>query len=363
LRSFLILQTVSGASTTASFVIMGNCFGCVDGSKEPTVSIETYNMVKGLRDMVGVALPDALSSYVRRSVFPADVSKELVTVHGDRATWSLVVRDGTYFAVSAARCALMFGDSAGCTFVPLPLSVLRCGVVCVRFIEPPSSKDHFAADHIKRRCDFVAVQLKGPPPADVVPAAATWPKAALSPGEISGCSVVGLTNAHPVSAVNGMRCPTDDNDDCVMFCNAVCEGGNSGALLYRSVDVGATDSPLDVAGTPAFMHITGDDNAVKRSYAIQFPTALPATLFEPLPVANDEKLELRWNVPETDILPLEKPQQQAAPGTETAMVLRKECLGHDNVVTLSRKYARGGDVVGVLLGFETRHRTHRTRQQ
>jgi hypothetical protein len=143
-----------------------------------------------------------------------DIYKGQVAVDGGLGTWSLVVRDGTYFAVSAAHCALLFGGSTDRTFVPLPQSVLRCGVVSVCFLASPSWRSEFGATSIKREYDFVAVELKEKPVARVA-VEATWPVTPLLRGSITGCSVVGLTNSFPVSGVNAKYCTTDDGNDCV----------------------------------------------------------------------------------------------------------------------------------------------------
>jgi hypothetical protein len=217
-------------------------------------------------------------------VFPADTPEEFVTDH--LATWSLVVRDGTYFAVSAAHCALLLGGSADYTFVPLPLTVLRCGVVSVRFFVSPASKNEFSVNSIKRQCNFVAVELREAPIPAVVLEAVTWPTTLLPSENIAGCSVVGLTSTHTVSGSNAVPCPTNDGNDCVKF-YSTHEGTNSGALLYRPDAV--TNSP------PAFLHLAAGDGGegatAKRSYmcAIEFPTSVPTVQFTPI-IGNNQKL-------------------------------------------------------------------------
>jgi hypothetical protein len=184
--------------------------------------------------------------------------------------------------------------------------------------------------------------------------AATWPEEKLSSEQITGCSVVGLSNAHPVSGVNGARHP---EDDCVVFYNTISEGGNSGTLLYRS------DA---VTVTPCFMHLAGDGNAVKRGYAIELPIAAALTAqFKPMAVGAGHSLT--WIVRSTESLRLklngEEPKDKDETLTVTAQVLRHELPGcaHGNIVKLSRDYSCGrGEVLGVLLDVPTLYRPHRS---
>jgi hypothetical protein len=301
-------------------------------------------------------------------VFPADNSKEYVAVDGGLATWSLVVHNGTYFAVSAAQCALLLGGSADRTFVPLPQSVLRCGVVSVRFLASPSSPTEFAAASIKHEYDFVAVELKekptareieGIPSAGVIPEPATWPESALPRSNTIGCSVIGLTNAFPVKGVSGSFCLTYDGNPCFVFHDAMCEKGNGGALLYR---------PDAITASPLFMHIAGHVSASKLCYgfAMEFPIAVPTVHFTPLRAVDVEGTTLTWKVPPTDYLRLKPhpvPAEEAASETATAQVFAKDLPGcdYDNIVKLSREYSCGrGEVVGVLLNVATLHRPDRT---
>jgi hypothetical protein len=272
---------------------------------EPSLTANQDAMLSPLR----TASPAATRRSVPESVFPADMPKGHVVENGDIATWSLVVRDGTYFAVSAAHCALLFGGSADRTFVPLPQSVLRCGVVSVRFLVSPSSPTEFTANLIKCEYDFVAVELKekpaameikGIPSSNVVPEAATWPESVLSRTNTIGCSVIGVTNAFPVKGVSGSFCLTYDGNPC----------------FVRAVDADGTT--------------------------------------------------LTWKVSPTDYLRLEPhatPAEEAASETATAQVFAKDLPGcdYDNIVKLSREYSCGrGEVVGVLLNVATLHRPDRT---
>jgi hypothetical protein len=360
---------------------MGNCLGkCSGNSKkekkqEPTLT-EVVAMLQAMRqdldakqDTMLALLRTSVPAYairdVPRCVFPADTSKENVAVNGDLATWSLVEHadaDGsdnktlqsTYFAVSAAHCALLFGDSADYTFMPLPRSVLRCGVVSVRFVVSPKT---FERTSIQRRYDFVAVELKQRPNVAVVPEAAIWPETALCQGSITGCSVVGRTNTHSVTAVN---CTPVDEHWCA-FSETTSEGGSSGALLFRSDAVTAT---------PALMHIAGAGKVVKRDSAIIFPIVMPMVQFAPMGV-DALGTTLTWKVPSTESLRVEphpdenERAKEEETGNVTIQVLPLAVPDCDdaNIVKLDRACACGyGELIGVLLDFTTPYRPYRVKK-
>jgi hypothetical protein len=160
--------------------------------------------------------------------------------------------------------------------------------------------------------------------------------------------------------VNGTYFATDDGNDCVVFYNAVSEGGNSGALLFKSDPV---------TTTPSFMHIGGDENVVKRGYAIEFPAAaVPMVQFTPIRAAEAHGTALTWVVQPDESLRLNRDRrpeaEQALAEIVTAQVSwrRLPDCQHDNIVSLSRQYSCGrGEVVGVLLNVATPYRPHRTK--
>jgi hypothetical protein len=124
-----------------------------------------------------------------------------------------------------------------------------------------------------------------------------------------------------------------------VFFDAVSEGGNDGALLYRT---GA------VTAAPALMHIAvGDGSVGKHGYAIEFPIVVPEVQFTPLRAVDADGATLTWEVPPTDNLRFARLTGELPDAiTVTAQVLPKQLPGcdYDNVVKLSRDYScgRGG---------------------
>jgi hypothetical protein len=89
----------------------------------------------------------------------ACVDATSAVVDGATATWTFVSRNGRFYALGCAHCALYYGTRGGdLSFVSLPKSVVDCEPVQIGFLDPATFRNPLPTWQ-----DFVAIEVKGPP--------------------------------------------------------------------------------------------------------------------------------------------------------------------------------------------------------